>query len=286
MDELKNEQVETSEGNTESRSFIRNGQYHYWCFTLNNYSNEQIEHLEQILRHECHWYIFQEETGEKGTQHLQGQLYLKSRKRMTELKKLDRKISWRPTNSVTGSMAYCKKELTRTGEQYVYGIDVPDKIHVEEPYGWQLNVMEIIKKKPDNRSIHWFWEPIGNIGKTTLCKYLVEKHGATIVSGKGSDMFYNIIKRPRNRKLIIVDLPRRQLEYINYGAIEQIKNGLIFSGKYESCQLVFNCPHVIVFANAPPNREEMSADRWKVHDIRELIQTYEFFEPKKKQRIE
>jgi hypothetical protein len=54
---------------------------------------------------------------------------------------------------------------------------------------------------------------------------------------------------------------------VNYGAIEQIKNGLLFSGKYEGGQCVFNQPHVIVFANAEPKEEQMSMDRWDIREI-------------------
>jgi hypothetical protein len=49
-------------------------------------------------------------------------------------------------------------------------------------------------------------------------------------------------------------------DYIDYGAIEQIKNGLVTQGT----RLVFNCPHVIVFSNSEPDRETMSADRWNI----------------------
>ena len=37
-------------------------------------------------------------------------------------------------------------------------------------------VVDILKTEPDERTIHWFWEPKGNVGKTTLCKWLVVKH--------------------------------------------------------------------------------------------------------------
>ena len=138
---------------------------------------------------------------------------------------------------------------------------------VHEPRGWQDDVMKIVREEPDERSIHWFWEPEGNVGKTSLCKYLVHKHDALMLSGKSNDMFHMLSKFPNKRILILVDCPRCHTEFINYGAVEQIKNGLVFSGKYEGDQLVFNCPHVIVFGNSPPDYGKMSGDRWKVHRI-------------------
>lgn len=258
------EQMELAPGNTESGARKRETQYTYWCFTLNNYKVEQVEQMEQVLRHECRWYIFQEEVGAEGTPHLQGTLCLKVKQRMTQLKVIDRAIHWEPTKSVAASKVYCSKEATSTGRIYTYGVEVPERIIVEEPRTWQLQIMDIIRQPPDTRTVHWFWEPDGGVGKTSLCKYLVVKHNALMLTGKSADMFHMLAKYPSKRKLIVIDCPRSQQDFLNYGAIEQIKNGLVFSGKYEGAQLVFNCPHVIVFANEEPRYEKMSADRWKV----------------------
>jgi len=54
---------------------------------------------------------------------------------------------------------------------------------------------------------------------------------------------------------------------MNYGAIEQVKNGLVFSGKYESSMLIFNPPHVVIFANDTPDESMYSNDRWHIHKI-------------------
>lgn len=241
-------------------------QYKYWFFTYNNYKVETIETIETILRNECDWYVFQEETGESGTKHLQGTICLKRKQRLSEIKKWDTEIHWENTKAVSKSIVYCSKVATRTGKIYTHNIDLPEEVEVDEPYGWQLDVMEIIREKPDKRTIHWFWESNGCVGKTQLCKYLVVKHDALVLNGKSADMFH-MLSKSKKRKLILVDVPRSSQEFINYGAIEMIKNGLIFSGKYDGCQLVFNCPHVIVFSNQLPDMSKMSFDRWLVHEI-------------------
>lgn len=268
------EQIEQSRatgGNTETpvASSKQKPQYKYWSFTFNNF--DEIEHLEHILQSECEWYVFQEETGENGTPHLQGTLCLKERQRLTQIKCWDHRIHWEPTKCVKASVAYCQKKETRTGKVYSYGIEVDEDLELEEPRGWQLEIMKILSEKPDKRTIHWFWESKGGVGKTTLCKYLVAKRDALMLTGKSNDMYNMIAKYPKKRKIFVIDVPRSAKEYINYGAIEQIKNGLIFSGKYEGAQLVFNCPHVIVFANEPPNEEKMSTDRWYIRDIESLM---------------
>lgn len=255
-------------GNTGSS---RSTQYVYWCFTLNNYEVETMETMETVFRSHFDWYIFQEETGDEGTPHLQGTVKCTKKMRLTELKRIDAGIHWEPTKAIKASILYCTKRASRTGRVYSYNVKIPkenEEIEVDEPYGWQLEAMKILQDKPDRRTIHWFWEPDGNVGKTCLCKYLCMTKDALMLSGKAGDMYHMISKFPDKREVILVDVPRSAHERFNYGAIEQIKNGLIFSGKYEGCQLVFNCPHVLVFANEPPDVAAMSMDRWCIHDIR------------------
>lgn len=242
----------------------------YWCFTWNNYPIDQIDQIDQtfeILKTECTWYVAQEEKGENGTIHIQGTLKLKIKQRLTALKKIESKIHWEQTKAIKASIAYCSKEATRNGQQWVYGIEIPEPLEYEEPYGWQLQVIDIIKNKPDKRTIHWFWEPNGNIGKTQLCKYLCIKHNALILTGKSTDMFHLLAKHPNKRKLILCNISRENYNYVNYSAIESIKDGLVCSGKYDGAQLIFNSPHVIIFANSEPRYETMSQDRWHVIKI-------------------
>jgi len=266
-------QIETVETNRDggvildSRRQKQSLQYVYWCFTYNNYTVETIETVETIFSHECKWYMFQEETGENGTPHLQGTICLNKKQRLSELKKIDPKIHWEPTKSVKASIEYCSKYQTRTGRLYSKGVKLPKPIKTSKPYGWQTEVMEIIETEPDERTIHWFWEPNGCVGKTALCKYLVVHKNALMLTGKSTDMYHALAENEDKRELILIDVPRSSQDYINYGAIEQIKNGLVFSGKYNSTQLVFNSPHVIVFANELPDMSKMSFDRWNIREI-------------------
>lgn len=268
--ESKVEQIEQDRdvrGNTGTRTRKQESQYNYWFFTFNNYLVEQIEQIEQVFKHECKWYIFQEETGESGTPHLQGTICLQKKQRLTQLKHIEPSIHWEPTKSVKASIEYCTKYESRSGKIYSYGIKIPEPLDTIEPYGWQLDVMEIIKSKPDKRHIHWFWEPNGGVGKSELTCYLYDNHNALCVDGKGTDIFHALSKYPNRRKLIVVDVPKCNSGFINLGAIEKLKNGMVFSGKYDSDMVRFNRPHVIVFANIPPNLEDMTEGRFVIHRI-------------------
>lgn len=263
------EQQGDGDGNTGKRPRNRTLQHSYWCFTLNNWTVEQRERLEHTLSHECDWWVFQEEEGETGTPHLQGTLKLKQRQRITQLKCWDNKIHWEATRCIKSSVAYCTKAESRVGAVYHHGIKgIPEQVQVQEPYGWQASVVERLEEAPHPRRIMWYWEPTGNVGKSTLCKWLVVKKNAIIVSGKSADIAHSLSKQERRAiRIVIIDCPRVAHDFINYAIIEQVKNGLLFSGKYDSQQVVFNTPHVIVFANQEPDYHKMSADRWDVRQI-------------------
>jgi len=96
----------------------------------------------------------------------------------------------------------------------------------------------------------------------------VVKHHALVLSGKSKDMKHGIVKYAEEKgdypELIVLDVPRTSERFLSYGGIEQVKNGLFFSGKYESSQHYFNNPHLFVFANFKPNLSNMSRDRWRI----------------------
>jgi len=93
---------------------------------------------------------------------------------------------------------------------------------------------------------------------------------ALYVSGKGADVKHTVsewIEKNGEIDIILWDLPRTMEDYVSYSAIEELKNGIFHSGKYESKMVLFNSPHVIIFANFPPRESALSADRWKIKRI-------------------
>lgn len=129
---------------------------------------------------------------------------------------------------------------------------------------FQHTMLEWVKTAPDPRKILWIYDPIGNTGKSYISKHLVDAHGAFYTNGgKGTDITYAYQGEP----IVIFDYVRDSKDYVNYGVIEQIKNGMLFSSKYESGMKRFNIPHVIVFANFLPDRYKFSRDRYEVNDI-------------------
>jgi len=129
-------------------------------------------------------------------------------------------------------------------------------------YPWQKNIIKIIESEPDDRTIHWYWEPNGCSGKTTFSKYLTRKFDAVPLEGKKNDILYCAAEFESD--IYIYDIERSLEEFVSYGAIEKIKNGYYMCAKYESKPIDRNPPHVIIFANFPPDIEKLSKDRWNI----------------------
>lgn len=248
-----------------------------WQWTWNNYSEGDIEYINSI---DCEYIIYGKEIGSQTfTQHLQGFIYFKEAKSFKTVQKILRFRHIEPAKSYEALIKYSKKDgdifekgnPPKQGKKNEQINEELDLIKPDRP--WQLNILQLISTKPDYRIINWYWEPIGNTGKSAFTKYLCAKHDALCVSGKSADCKYAVVKYKELKKyypkIVIFDIPRTNIDYINYEAIESIKNGCFFSGKYESTQVLMNNPHVIIFANCPPDEHKLSKDRWNINEIYE-----------------
>lgn len=262
----------SSGGNTKSPLDANKqaNQFIYWSFTHNNYNKELIEIILQVLSFEVDWLIMQEEVGDSGNKHLQGTCKLLKRRRRTELVRLIHGIHWEPTIAVTASVVYCSRLDKRYGDIWTIKFKIPEIIVNDfKPYGWQLEVMDIIAQPPHPRIINWFWEPDGGVGKSELALYLYDHHNAMVCMGKASDIFHVISKNEKKRGLFIFDITKEKMEHFSYTTIEQLKNGLFMSGKYDSNIIrIHPRPHIIIFANSPPDYHKLTTKaRWNVIKI-------------------
>lgn len=157
------------------------------------------------------------------------------------------------------NFTYCSKSNEYTTN--IIDIYMPEITH-DMLHAWEKDIINIITNKADNRTIHWYWEPVGNIGKSTFSKFLSHFYGAVPLEGKKNDILYCASMFPSN--IYIYDIERSLEDHLSYGAIEKIKNGFYMCAKYESKPVIRACPHLICFANFEPNYEKLSADRWHV----------------------
>jgi hypothetical protein len=79
-----------------------------WCFTLNNWTEEEYEKVKEI---KCEYMIVGKEVGESGTPHLQGYVVFKGQKRQETLKReIPRAHLEVAKGSPTQNYEYCTKE--------------------------------------------------------------------------------------------------------------------------------------------------------------------------------
>jgi hypothetical protein len=133
---------------------------------------------------------------------------------------------------------------------------------------WQNELNIYLKERPSERRVIWFTDVIGNTGKTWMSRYLLAtlRENCIRLENSKSD---NIKYAYNGERVVIFDYSRSQADHVNYEVIESVKNGIMFSGKYESCSKTFDIPHVVIFANFEPDLTKLSADRWDVRHFTE-----------------
>lgn len=146
---------------------------------------------------------------------------------------------------------------------------VPKLPELVPKFPWQASVLDLLKEEPHDRQILWVHDGIGNHGKTYLAKYLVQEYKAFYTNGgKSVDLAYAYQGEP----VVIFDYVRDSKEFVGYGVIEQLKNGILMSTKYESGVKRFPVPHVMVFANFRPEEGKFSGDRLQIVELNSIGQ--------------
>jgi hypothetical protein len=284
-----------------------------WCFTINNWTDDHIKNLDET---ECQYIIYGKEEGEKEeTPHLQGYIQLKTKKRLTGLKKITPKAHWEIAKGDGASnVKYCSKQgkvaergvmvqqgkrkcdmvdcvkmtlnktateeiLDKHGAGYILNKrkidDIANTINGENNMktlkknaelvslrDWQQETIDILLEQND-REVLFIVDIDGGNGKSFLTKYLIAKYNAIMFdNGKSTDIKYGY----EGQGIVVFDLVRASQEHINYEIIENIKNGMFFSSKYQCVQKVYvENPKIIVMMNQLPDKSKLSIDRFNVY---------------------
>lgn len=79
-----------------------------WCYTLNNYTQEEEEQLQAV---ECTYHVYGHEQGEEGTPHLQGYIAHSTMKSLKQMKAISPRAHWEAAKGdAESNFAYCTKE--------------------------------------------------------------------------------------------------------------------------------------------------------------------------------
>lgn len=286
-----------------------------WCFTLNNYSDEDCTRFNALDSNDrVQYLVYGKETGENGTPHLQGFVQFRDRLRFNAVSAIiGRAAHLERARNVPASITYCKKDgdfveigsqtggsgsrtdldefkdavkggmlslqeirenhsevyakYTRFCLQYVDD-NSPDKELPDHAFrGWQADLNEFLNRAPDDRTISFVVDHEGNSGKTWFAhKYSQSHDGVQVLQpGKKADMAYALDSSIR---VLFVDAPRsKQGEFLQYDFLEDVKNGYVFSTKYESRVKQLGRCHVVVMMNETPDMAKLSLDRYNIIDV-------------------
>lgn len=284
-----------------------------WIFTLNNYTDEDVERIHQNFPEHYKYVIFGKEIAPTtGTPHLQGYLQLVSRRRLTGMKKLMPRANLQEAKgSAAQNLKYCSKDanvtelgesttagqrsdledfkeavksgelsLKRLREDYSdvcakyprfvreYVSDKTPQPHLEvHPLRlWQEDLNRTLNLPPGDRKIIFVVDPKGNQGKTWFAKYYCSLHenAQILEAAKKADMAYALDNQIR---VLFVNCVRKTTEFLQYGFLEAVKDGIVFSAKYESGNKLIGACHVVVLMNQQPDMEALSEDRYEIYNI-------------------
>lgn len=231
-------------------------------------------------------FVFQaEECPTTGNPHFQCYIKLKTKLRPLTLGKLLNDLgmngaSARPSSSAgrIALMTYAMKEESRVAGPWA---DRPlffltynghDLQCMRKPLPVQQAIMDMILEPPDDRSVVWIHDRVGNTGKSKLCKFLAFTKEAHIIPfGTAQQIKTAVIMMGRHR-CFLIDVPRTtgKDEAISeaFSCIEALKNGYVQSAMYGKHQTLFmEPPHVICFSNVYPCKYLMSQDRWRIYNV-------------------
>lgn len=253
-------------GNTISPSTKQISCAIHWCFTLNNWTDDDLKGISSIVPEKCKSCLIGSEIGESGTPHLQGYIEFKTKARPKSVFS-NEKIHWEKYKGTKKqNIAYCSKDGNTV---YSYGMPKPIKI-ITNLYAWQKDIENLIFTEPDDRTVYWYYDKTGNIGKSAFIKYCAIKHKSLFCcGGKMSDIMNLVFNQDMNEcTSVLFDIPRANEGFVSYTALESIKNGMVCNTKYETGVKIFNPPHLICFANfKPSDMSKLSADRWKITNL-------------------
>lgn len=138
----------------------------------------------------------------------------------------------------------------------------------EEPFQWQQDLADELEGNPSQRSIIFYVDPEGNKGKSWFQRWYYGNHreNTQLLSvAKRDDLAHAISP---SKSVFLFNVPRGAAEFLQYPILESLKDGWIFSPKYQSMTKFLNVrPHVVVFMNEDPDMEKLTNDRYDIRII-------------------
>lgn len=137
------------------------------------------------------------------------------------------------------------------------------------PREWQQQLRDRLEGPADDRKIIFVVDEDGGLGKSWFVRWFLDLHPSDTQlfrPARVQDMAHSVRERT---KVFLFDVPRNSMQFLQTSFLEQLKDRLIYSPKYNSVtKSLIAVPHVVVFCNEHPadTTAAMSADRYEFLD--------------------
>jgi len=233
-------------------------------------------------------YVFQLEKGASGRLHYQGYVHITKGKKLRPATLAATlapnffgiHLSAASTAGKAALQTYCMKDETRVSGPWkdtdVKPISADEMkrlkvIDSKSLYPFQQQIEASLDQEPDDRTIHCVIDPQGARGKSSFAKLMGVKGKCLPLQYIDAKDCMHIVSSQGERKAYIFDLAKTKPALLSshdtYTCMEQIKNGMILSGKYVPVLKYQPPAHVYVFTNRMPPMSALSKDRWRLHSI-------------------
>lgn len=134
---------------------------------------------------------------------------------------------------------------------------------------WQDELRKaLIVPPPCNRGIIFYVDEEGGAGKTHMQRYMLTNHSdiSQVVSvGKRDDIAHAL---DETKTVFMFNVARGGMQFLQYTILEQLKDRMVFSPKYDSRTKLFpQDVHVVIFCNEHPDMSKMTADRYVIVEL-------------------
>lgn len=131
---------------------------------------------------------------------------------------------------------------------------------------WQHALREVlVENPPDDRGLLFYVDSEGGKGKSWFQRFMLTSYPSKVQVlsiGKRDDIAHAV---DEDKSIFLFNVPRGGMEFLNYTTIEQLKDRMVFSPKYDSRTKILNeNPHVVIFCNEHPDMNKMTEDRFIV----------------------
>lgn len=152
--------------------------------------------------------------------------------------------------------------------QLTHHIAPPVRLQEGEIRDWQIDLNNVLTGEGNDRVVMFYVDVDGGKGKSYFQRWFMTNNptkAQLLAPGKRDDIAHAI---DVSKTVFLFNIPRGSMEFLQYAVLEQLKDRVIFSPKYESqTKMILEKTHVVVFCNEHPDMTKMSRDRYHIVEL-------------------